>query len=114
MARTRKQRDPADDALGKRLRQLRTARMMSQEALAEAANVQTAVVSRVERGVALPSLGTLRELAWALGVTMTELLAEDDLEAPPPSVDELLDGWHKLTALDQRLVLDLTVRLGRG
>ncbi len=105
MARTRKARDPADDAVGSRLRALRTERKMSQEALAEAAAVQSVVVSRAERGVALPSLGTLRALAGALDVQVSVLL---DVESSPedrPSEDELLDAWRKLDPADQRAVV---------
>jgi len=52
--------------LGRRLRRLRESRDLSMKALATAAGVSESFVSQVERGMANPSVASLRRLAEAL------------------------------------------------
>lgn len=49
---------------------------LTQAQLAERLGVETATLSRFERGKHLPSLSTLERLAGLLQITITELLAE--------------------------------------
>jgi transcriptional regulator with XRE-family HTH domain len=62
-------------AFGARVRRLRLARSLSQEALAERAELHWTYVSGVERGVRNPGLNTIGRLARALGVTPARLLS---------------------------------------
>lgn len=62
--------------LSERLRSLRAARRMSQEALAEKAGRSIETVSNIERGTSSPTLETLDQLASALGVKTLDLLEE--------------------------------------
>ncbi|MDE1460906.1 helix-turn-helix domain-containing protein [Spartinivicinus poritis] len=48
------------------LRKIRKQRGMTQEALAEAANISPEYVSRIERGINKPSLKTLYDLSMVL------------------------------------------------
>ena len=57
-----------------RLRKLREARGMTQEALAKKAGVSRAYLSRLEMGLHDPPLSRLRKLANALKVRVEELL----------------------------------------
>ena len=57
-----------------RLRDLRIEARLTQDALAELADVQQDKISRYECGEIEPSLPTLRKLAAALGVPVTELI----------------------------------------
>ena len=62
--------------LGRRLRALREAKGWSQDDLARRAKLTKPYVSMLETGVRKqPSLPTLRRLAKALGVPITEVLA---------------------------------------
>ncbi len=63
-------------AFGLRLRELRLARGLSQEALAQKAGVDRTYVSSVERGRRNVSLEIIHLLADALGVHPAELLKE--------------------------------------
>lgn len=45
-----------------------------QEDVAHAAGISTSTLSRVERGLHQPSLPTLRKIAAALGVSLTDLI----------------------------------------
>jgi transcriptional regulator with XRE-family HTH domain len=68
-------------SVGHRLRALRRARGLSQEALSRASGVSATVISRIERGAIVePSLRTLRALAKALDVTLDELAGEGGLQ----------------------------------
>lgn len=66
-------KNPASRALGSQLRLLRIAAGLNQEQLGERASVNSASVSRIERGTVEPSLGLLGRLADALGVPLDEL-----------------------------------------
>lgn len=61
--------------VGARLKQLRRARRLTQEELAERAGLSYKFVGQVERGKGNPTLTTLAALADALGVRMVDLLA---------------------------------------
>jgi transcriptional regulator with XRE-family HTH domain len=63
--------------VGARVRQLRTERGMTMEALARAAGLTLSTVARVEKGwIKEPSRRTVRKLAAALGVPAEELERE--------------------------------------
>lgn len=63
--------------LGKRIKQLRVMRDMTQEELAEASNVSISFLGNVERGSKNPTVETIYKIANALDVTMSELLSFD-------------------------------------
>ena len=60
--------------LGKRIRDLRHDRGLSQERLAELSDIHENHVRRIEGGTANPSYLVLVRIAKALGVTFPELL----------------------------------------
>lgn len=65
--------DQPQPALGKAIRQLRDKRGMTQEALAHAAGVTVGHLSMIERGHSNPTWATVKAVAAALDVSMTEL-----------------------------------------
>jgi transcriptional regulator with XRE-family HTH domain len=60
--------------LGLRIKALRTHKGLSQEEVAELVERSVDAISKIERGVSLPSLDTLIRLSEPLGVTVAELL----------------------------------------
>lgn len=62
--------------IGQTIARWRIAHGITQEALALAINIDPMTISRFERGVTLPSLVTVRELAAVFGVTMAQLLED--------------------------------------
>jgi transcriptional regulator with XRE-family HTH domain len=62
--------------LAKNVRRLRTAKGLSQDALAADANQHQGLISEIENGRANPELDTLGKIAAALGVHARELLDE--------------------------------------
>jgi len=57
---------------GKRLVEIRMQKGMTQERLAEAANISADFISLMERGIRAPSFVTLERLSKALGVSVKE------------------------------------------
>jgi transcriptional regulator with XRE-family HTH domain len=68
-------------AFGARVRRLRIARGLSQEALAERAELHWTYVSGVERGVRNPGLNTIGRIARALELSPSKLLSGLSVEA---------------------------------
>jgi putative transcriptional regulator len=62
-----------------RIRIARHCAGFSQEELAAAVGASRKTISLVERGLSTPSLALARSLARALGLTLDELFAGDDL-----------------------------------
>jgi transcriptional regulator with XRE-family HTH domain len=65
--------DRPQPALGKAIRQLRTERGMTQEALAHAAGVTVGHLSMIERGHSNPTWATVKSVATALGMSVVEV-----------------------------------------
>jgi transcriptional regulator with XRE-family HTH domain len=63
-------------ALGSRLRQLRAARHLSQEALAHRAGINRSFYSRIESGAQSPTVDKLHNIAVALRVHIAELFRD--------------------------------------
>lgn len=62
--------------LGPRLRGLRTTRDLTLRELAARAGVTESFLSQVERGVATPSIASVRRIARGLGMSIADLFAE--------------------------------------
>jgi transcriptional regulator with XRE-family HTH domain len=69
-------RMPVVVKIGDRLRDLRVRRALTQEELADKADVGTNTVARLERNETEPHMSTLRKLAGALDVDPTELIGD--------------------------------------
>ncbi len=60
--------------LGKNLKQIRTAKKLSQGAIARKLEVHQSYISGIENGKRNPTLATIQKLAESLGVSADELL----------------------------------------
>ncbi len=67
---------------GNVLRAAREQRGLSQEALAGLASLNRSYLGEIERGVAVPSLDTLKKLADALGEKLSYLISQCEQDAP--------------------------------
>ena len=75
--------------LGQRLRAIRLRLGLTQEQLAEMANLHYSYIGQVERGEKIPSLRTLKKLADAMHAGVDFFLEEQ------PSYDHHLDGLRR-------------------
>jgi len=62
------------ELVGRRLRELRKKRRLTQERLAEKASVDLKYLGSIERGSENPTIGTLEKLATALSVKVSQML----------------------------------------
>jgi transcriptional regulator with XRE-family HTH domain len=67
-------RDPVEN-VGRRMRQLRELRGMTQRQLQERSRVSRSYLSRIESGQMTPSLGTLEKISEALGVALNRFFS---------------------------------------
>ncbi|MFI2189721.1 helix-turn-helix domain-containing protein [Streptomyces sioyaensis] len=78
--------------IGKRLRDIRKRRGMSQRELAKGSGVSLSLIRKLEQGErAVTRLETARQLAVALGVPTTQLVAEEAADREPDGVT--VDQW---------------------
>lgn len=70
-------RNQLSAAIGGRLTALRVAAGMSGRELASRAHISRSLLSRVERGLVTPSIGTLAKMAWALELPIAALFRDD-------------------------------------
>jgi len=99
---------------GKRLRKLREDRLLSQRQLAEGIAIETAQISRYERGIVMPNAETLIDLATFLRVSVGKLLTGEEargLIGEPPIQDiSLLERFRdleKMSRKDREMVIGL-------
>lgn len=79
-----------------------------QAELAERLEVETETISRFERGLALPSLERLEELAGILGVPLSELLSESSSNRTDQAVQ--IAGWLSTLSDEDRIFVADQVR----
>ncbi len=68
-----KRGDKTKELVGKRIKELRRAKRMTQEELAEKTNISAKYLSSIERGLENPTFDTIIKLAYALDVEVSEL-----------------------------------------
>jgi transcriptional regulator with XRE-family HTH domain len=97
--------------LGERVALLRKARGITQVVLAEALGVSQQTVQAYEVGRRRIPVSTLRLLAKTLGVSLDELMAEDEhaprKREPVPQVQRQLERISALPKPKQRAVMDV-------
>lgn len=71
--------EDVEKLVGAQIARIRKEREITQEQLAESVDVAPETISRLERGVSIPSLKTLEKISWALHTSLTDLL---DFEYP--------------------------------
>lgn len=74
--------DKLFQSLGRRIRELRTAKGWSQERFAEICGVHRTYMGHLERGEKNASLGSVARVAKAFGIALSELLSGIDVEQP--------------------------------
>ena len=71
---------PLRKRLGLAIRKIRTGAKVSQEALAQKAKLHRTTMSEIERGISNVSIDIVERIAKALGVKVSQLLAEAEKE----------------------------------
>lgn len=89
--------------LGKRLKELRKKRKLTQQQVAERIWVSKAMVSAYELSIRTPSYEVLIKLAKLFGVTTDYLLGLENIDDIPRKTIDL----SNLTDEEQRIIIDL-------
>ena len=100
--------------LGVKIRTLRKVAGLTQEQLAEAANVSTNFIGYVERGQRALSIKTLERIAQALDVTPKDMFEFTEGNVDELRYEELLAELRKCTEDDLRVLGILAERLSAG
>jgi len=84
--------------VGRRIRQFRKMYQMSQEQLAEKADLHPTFIGKIERAEINPSIVSLKKIADAFKVPVSELLSfEEDRERYDENVKTIVDSLEKAT-----------------
>lgn len=83
-----------DTRIGARIRELRTEKNLTLDALAERADVSRAMLSRIERGESSPTAQLMNKVCGGLGITLSALFAEDAAPASPLSRRDAQPAWR--------------------
>ena len=78
--------------LGERIRRLRESAGLTQQTLANAANIGRVTLIRIEKGEQTPRFKTLQAIAQALGIPVPELLVEPEWLSQQPPANPGVDG----------------------
>lgn len=107
--------------IGKRLRELREAKELSQGDIEQSTGLLRSYISRVENGHTAPSLPILERWVAALEVNLSQLFAIGDEEPEAPQVPEsnpvgpqertLLGLFSKISAEDKPLLISLARKM---
>lgn len=82
--------------IGARITEIRKTKMLTQAQLAEKVNVSNETISRLERGITIPSIKTLKKIADTLKIPMSTFF---DFEDNPPKNPVFERELAKLIAL---------------
>jgi transcriptional regulator with XRE-family HTH domain len=110
MAKRRKPPSPLTRSFGRFTRLLRRVRGLTQEQLAEQAELASDTIRRLEAGSFSPSLDTLGKLVTGLAIDLSTLFASFD-QREPGSDRELLALARSLTAAERRVGVRVLVVL---
>ena len=93
--------------LHKKLVQLRKTKGLTQQQMAEAAEIHLTQVKRYEAGSSQPSLEALKKIAVALGVTTDSLLFEEAERGPDEDLRLQFETIAKMPRKEKQLIREL-------
>ena len=94
-------------AIGQRIRKIRRARGLSQEALAEKIDISTTHMSHIETGNTKLSLPVFAEIASALDVRTDELLYDEAPAARSAAIDAMIHMLDNCSTQQIRIMEDV-------
>ncbi|MCM1340040.1 MAG: helix-turn-helix domain-containing protein [Muribaculaceae bacterium] len=97
------------DLLGKRIRELREQKGLTQEALATMVGIEPPSLSSIERGNSYPTAETMENIAKSLNVLPCELFTFEHINIPPVenARQEIIDAISSDEDLAQKMYIVL-------
>lgn len=101
--------------IGKRIRQYRDAKGISQEELAHRSNMHASHLGQVERGEKTATLDTIEKIVNALGITFEELFSFKHVPSntEEPTIEKILSYLTIMTPAEQNDVLKVVKILAK-
>lgn len=93
--------------VGKRVAEIRKQRKLTQEQLAEKANISSNYLSHIETSRSIPSLETLVDLCEALGTTPDQILLGTTHAKEDYMVSDIAQKLMQCTEYERRIVFHL-------
>lgn len=100
--------------VGRNFRKYRRVAGLTQESIAEKANVTIEYLSKLENGTYNARVTTIIDLCRAVSITPALLLADFFTDKSNGISEVIFEEVDKLTLEDQKLTLDFIKRLARG
>lgn len=101
------------DALGKRIRDARKKKRLTQQQVAEKIGVEPSHISNVERGITKPSLKAVVDIAEVLGVTVDSLVYDSLSQERNHYLDSLEAVVKKATPKQLRVITAMSEEMLR-
>lgn len=95
------------ELLGRRIRELRKARGLSQERLAEQIDIEPRNLTRIESGKGYPTFDRLDAIGKALGVELKAFFQFDHLQNVDERTEEIVEMVRRLSERDQRRIFKM-------
>ena len=94
--------------LGKRIKELRKSRNMTQPELAEKISVDPKYISRLETGTSTPSLDTLHNIADALCVEIAEIFTFSYMKDREELIFQILNKLKTTNSKNVKIIYNIT------
>lgn len=94
-------------ALGKKLREARTNRGYTQQALAEKADIGVMYLGEIERGIKMPSMNIFIKLIEALDISADYVLRDELSSGREYIYDEITKKLQNLTPRQRKTAVDI-------
>lgn len=93
--------------LGKRIREVRIRKGLTQQSLAEKANVCVMYLGEIERGIKMPSMNSFIKIIEALGVSADYVLRDEVTSGKVYIYDEIAEKLNDLTPAQRKTAADI-------
>lgn len=99
--------------IGKRIKEKRKFKSMTQETLAEHLDVSVGYISQLERGITHINLDTLSNISIALGCDITEFLTDVTISGETFLSSEIINVFNTLNDRHRKMLLEIAEILKR-
>lgn len=99
--------------MGRRLQERRRKRKLTQEEVAERADITVVYLSKIENGRAKPTLELLDSLCDALGLDLAQLMSGVQAQGQDYANERVVALFHRCSPPVKQAALDILERLGK-
>lgn len=99
---------PDYSVIGRRIKEVRLEKQLTQEELADKLNVSVAFMSRVERGTSKINLKRLAQISDELNISIAYLLTGSNMASKDYLKEDFCKVLEKCTPLQQKLIYEIS------